>query len=57
MILFRRGPDYFDDLVPYIGFDNLVPQMHIIEDRTTEKDSLHLSQLITTALFPGEHVC
>ena len=40
--------------------DNLVPRMHMMDDRTAAKDSLHLSQLITTengrSLFPGEHV-
>ena len=28
--------------------DNLVPRMHMMDDRTAAKDSLHLSQLITT---------
>ncbi len=48
MILFRRGPWLFWwSCSVYRGpwFDDLVPQMHIIEDRTAEKDSLHLSQL------------
>ena len=28
--------------------DDLVPRMHMMDDRTAAKDSLHLSQLITT---------
>ena len=36
--------------------DDLVPRMHMMDDRTAANDSLHISQLITTVLFPGEHV-
>ena len=37
--------------------DDLVPRMHIIEDRTAAKDSLHLCQLITTEFIISRRAC